>query len=268
MSPADGSCDASTSPALPAGAASPSVVPPRLPPDASSSPATSGARRVLVVGGSPQRPSSQLLSGLAREVDLVVACDAGADACLQAGVRVDVLVGDNDSLSPRALRHARSCGALEVGFPMDKDRVDLRLALDWARDRCPQMGHLTLTGVSGGRLDHELAVYGTLARMAKLSPRVVEDAFEARILSPKGASTWEFASDDLERTLSVFALLAPACVSERGTRWELDHAELMPLDDLGVSNVIERHPSSVTAHDGVALAILQRTRIPKRVTTL
>ena len=225
-------------------------------------------RRALIVGGSPQRPSAGLLAGLAAQANLVVACDSGADACLAAQVRVDVLIGDNDSLSPEALRHARACGALEVGFPMDKDSVDLRLALDWVRGHCPQPSALTLTGVSGGRLDHELAVFGTLARVADLSPRVVEDAFEARILSPDGLSTWDFAPEDIGRTLSLFALLAPAIVSERGTRWPLDHAELAPLDDLGVSNVIEAIPAAVAAHAGMALAILQRTSIPKHVTTL
>lgn len=227
-----------------------------------------GACRVLVVGGSPQRPSPGLVADLAAQADLVVACDSGADACLVAQVNVNVLVGDNDSLSTEALRHARTCGALEVGFPMDKDRVDLRLALDWVHAHCPQLRALTLTGVCGGRLDHELAVLGTLARTADLAPRVVEDAHEARVLSPQGTSSWRFSAGDAGRTLSVFALLAPATVSERGTRWELDRTELAPLDDLGVSNVIERNPAELVAHEGIVLGVLQRALVPKHVTTL
>lgn len=235
---------------------------PRAPRDAA------GARHVLLVGGSPQRPAPALVVRLAAEADLVVACDSGADACLAAGVLVDVLIGDNDSLSPDALRHARACGAVEVGFPMDKDSVDLRLAISWVRTNCPRAHELTFTGVCGGRPDHALAVWGILARSADLAPRVEEDDFSARILAPQGTPTWELAPEDEGRTLSVVALLGPATVSERGCRWEVDHAHAEPLDDLGISNVVEAPNARIEVHEGVALVVLLRIPIEKQVTAI
>lgn len=224
-------------------------------------------RRALIVGGSPEAPAPALLARLAREADAVVACDRGADACLAAGVRVDALVGDNDSLSVAALRSARSGGAVERGFPMDKDRVDLRLAFDVARGLYPSLARVTLTSVSGGRPDHALAVFGVLAREAALAPRVEENAFELRTLSPLGEATWQLGVSDVGRTLSVIAPLPGAVVSEEGMRWNLERAELEPLGDLGVSNVVERTPARVEVHRGAVFAILLRERIEKRVTT-
>lgn len=223
---------------------------------------------MLVVGGSPVRPSPALMSRLASTGPLVIACDSGADACEAAGVRIDVLIGDNDSISPTALRHARACHATQVDYPMDKDDVDLGLAVSWVRENVTHLGRLVVTGVSGGRLDHELAAMGTLARCADLGPVLEEDVFEARILSPSGTSTWNLTPQHAGRTLSVVAMLGSAVVSERGMRWDVDHAMLAPLGDLGVSNVVEREGASVTVHEGVTLVIVQRSPIAKHVTTL
>lgn len=221
------------------------------------------AHCVLVVGGSPERPSPGLVSRLAREADVVVACDGGADACLAASVPVDVLVGDADSASPEALAFARATAFSEAAFPMEKDDVDLGLAVAWVRRWCPSVRYLLCTGVSGGRTDHALAVVGILSRAADLAPRVEEDAMAMRVLAPEGSSSWEFAAEDYGRTASVIAPMGEAVVSERGMQWNLDYAPLGPLDDLGISNVVQDEGACVTVHKGVALVCLLRDRIVK-----
>ena len=226
----------------------------------------SAARSVLVVGGSPERPAPGLVRRLAAQTSALFVCDGGADACAAAGVAPDVLVGDNDSISAGALRLTREACAAEVGFPMDKDSVDLRLAVRVAREMCPGLERLTFTGVSGGRPDHALAVFGVLARTAALAPVVEEDSFELHVLAPEGLATWTAPDGYLGRTLSVIAPMGPACVTERGMRWDVDHARLEALDDLGVSNVVERTGASVEVHEGVAFVIVLRERIEKRVT--
>ena len=221
------------------------------------------ARRVLVVGGSPERPEPSLVRRLAAEADLVVACDAGADACLEAAVTVDVLVGDADSATPEALVFSRRTAVSEAAFPMDKDDVDLGLAVAWVRAWCPEARELVFTGVCGGRTDHALAAVGVLARAADLAPAVEENGAAMRVLSPQGRAAWEFGACDVGRTASVIAPMGEAVVSERGMRWNLDYAPLAPLSDLGVSNVVEEAGACVTAHEGVVLACLLRERIVK-----
>lgn len=219
--------------------------------------------RVLVVGGSPERPSPRLLRALALQADLVVACDAGADACRAAGVAVDAIVGDDDSVTPEGLAFARSTASQELAYPMDKDEVDLALALEWARKLPGGPFDVTMTGVSGGRTDHALAVLGAAARAADLAPAIEEDRASMRVLSPRGQASWSFSAADVGRTASVVALLGPAVVSERGMRWDLDRARLEPLDDLGVSNVVESAGASVEVHEGAALVCLLRRRVEK-----
>lgn len=225
--------------------------------------AAAGGPRVLVVGGSPERPSPQLLRALALQADLVVACDSGADACRAAGVAVDALVGDDDSVTPAGLAYARSTARDELAYPMDKDEVDLALAVEWARRLDPAPLDVTFTGVSGGRADHALVVLGVAARAADLAPAIEEDGASMRVLSPAGEPRWRLSPGDAGRTLSVVALLGPAVVSESGMRWGLDHARLEPLSDLGVSNVVESEGASVEVHEGVALVCLLRERVEK-----
>lgn len=220
-------------------------------------------RDVLVVGGSPEAPAPGLLRLLADQADLVVVCDAGADACRAAGVPVDVLVGDDDSVSVEGLAYARACARDELVFPMDKDDVDLGLALRWVRERCPAVCACTFTGVSGGRTDHALAVLGLLARFADLCPRVEENDVSMRVLAPRGCFTWNFSPEDVGRTASVVALTGPAVVSESGMRWNLDRAVLEPLSDLGVSNVVEEPGAHIDVHEGTALVTLLRRRVVK-----
>ncbi len=229
------------------------------------------AATALVVGGSPERPSPALLRRLAAGAGLVVACDGGADACRAAGVMPDMLVGDEDSLEPASLRYVREGGCREVRFPMDKDEVDLSLAVRFVRRERPGVTRLVLTGVSGGRLDHGLAVIGIALRAADLGVRVEEDAFAARVLdarTPGAPREVAFGTKDLGRTVSVIAAPGEASVTEWGMRWGVRGLALRPLGGEGVSNVVEAMPAGVRVERGRLLVIVQRERIAKAVTTV
>ena len=72
-----------------------------------------GRHVLVVVRGADYRQDLQLLrrTGYLNEMHpLVIGVDGGADALLEIGVRPDVIMGDMDSVSPRALR----CGAALV----------------------------------------------------------------------------------------------------------------------------------------------------------
>lgn len=218
----------------------------------------------LLVGGSPQAPSCELLARLAAGARLVVACDSGADACMRSGVHVDVLVGDGDSMSAQALEYVRAGGARELDFPMDKDDTDLGLALGWLERNAPTRGvpEVVAAGFLGGRLDHELGVLGLFCRCG-LPARLIEDPCTVHVLSARARRAVTFGAEDVGRTVSVAALPGPACVSESGMRWNLERSYLDCLDDLGISNVVECEGACVEVHEGSALVIVERDRIAK-----
>lgn len=213
---------------------------------------------VLVVGGSPEVPDPASLARLARDAGLVVAADAGLAPCLAAGVVPDVLVGDMDSVDPSVLMLHGDEVAEVVRLPREKDDSDLARALDLVAARTaglPGGIRLRICGVSGGRLDHQLAVLGVLASRASLRPEVVDGDLRIWVIGP--GDVWCARDHGVRpgQCLSVMALASGSRVSEAGLHWELDHVALEVLSDLGLSNICEEDGATVTCHGGV-LAII------------
>lgn len=217
-----------------------------------------GTLRALVVDGSPEASSSVLVRQLAGESNYVIAADRGANALFAAGVVPDVFCGDADSVSPEVATWARQRASADILYPTEKYETDLGLAISCARHEAARRRRrlaLTLTCATGGRPDHALAVIGALAAAADASPRIVEDGSECRILSPQGTASWQMA-DAVGETFSAIALREGTVVSERGSKWELDHRPLALLADLGISNVVATDACVVTCHAGVVAVYL------------
>lgn len=213
------------------------------------------ANNVLLVAGSPEPSTPGLVARLASEHDLTIAVDRGANSCQMAGVVPQLFCGDADTVAPEVLAWVRELGvACDLHAPK-KDETDLELALRLAQEH--GAGQVTVTCASGGSPDHQLAVFGVLARHARVCPRIVEDAYECRVLAPGGRSGWELGPEQVGKTFSVVPLSPGTCVSLAGLRWELDHACVDVLSDLGVSNVVEEAGAQVTCHSGVAAAFVR-----------
>lgn len=208
---------------------------------------------VLVVGGSPERSSLELIATLVERSDAVVAVDRGLDYLLAAGCSCDLFCGDADSVGEKGAAAVRACEAGEKGpvrsverYDPHKDFTDLALALRAIEERWPDTA-LTCTCLSGGRPDHALAVYGRLASWHAGTLELREDSFSSHVL--RGPA--ELNLDGCRgMRFSFVALSEDAEVSERGMRWVLDHAHPAFLGDLGISNVIESDEAAFTCHAG------------------
>ena len=207
--------------------------------------------RALLVGACPASGSTQLAEALAADVDLLIAVDGGAQTCLEAGLTPDVLLGDFDSVSSATLDVLTAQGSQIITFPAEKDETDLELAFAEAARR--GVGDVTLTAVSGGRIDHQLGVIAVLRANAELAVRIVEPGFEAWLLSDAG--TRIIVVEGKERLLSLLALTPIADVSASGVRWPLDHRELTDRETRGVSNVVVAATAEVHVHRGSVLVV-------------
>lgn len=221
---------------------------------------TAGAFRALVVDGSPAPSSLGLVRALASSADYVIAADRGVDVLFGLGVAPDAFCGDADTADPRAAAWARGRAKVDIRYPRAKYETDLGLAITCAHHEAARRSRrleLTLTCASGGRPDHALAVMGVAAAQADAWPRIVEDAFECRLLSPGGRRSWPMRAA-VGRRFSAIALREGAVLSETGSRWELDREPLALLSDEGVSNEVVADPCVVTCHAGVVAVFLMR----------
>lgn len=205
---------------------------------------------VLVVGASPDALAPSVLAGLAREHDRILAVDGGYGHLERAGIAADLLIGDLDSITSRQLESARAAADVER-HPAEKDESDLTLALR----ACERLGaaSVTLAGVTGGRIDHELVSLGVITRFAHLRPVVRGEGHTARVLSAEWDATAEFSQ--VGQVVSVIALPGPAVVSISGFKWEAVRLRLAPLDDRGLSNVVSSAGARVTLDAGVAVTV-------------
>ena len=109
---------------------------------------------VLILANGAWGETARLIEALDR-ADHVVATDGAWAKAAAAGIRVDRVVGDLDSLTPteRAALLASQTEA-EIHDP-EKDFTDLELAVDGALTRGARQ--LIVFGAFGGRIDHTLA---------------------------------------------------------------------------------------------------------------
>lgn len=203
----------------------------------------------LLICSSSGDGSAELVRGLAPRADVVIAVDGGGSVALAAEVAPDVVLGDFDSLAPGDLRRLELAGATLVRFPADKDETDLELALRHAADLGATA--VTLTSAAGGRLDHLLAVVGSVIAHVDLAFDWVEPEFCA----------WAVAAGARDRLAvggsgAIISLIAPssATVSVHGVKWPLEDAVLDSLSSLGVSNIVDGE-ATISVTSGAVLVI-------------
>ena len=205
---------------------------------------------VTLVGGGSLGPSD-LDDALALAPTVVVA-DGGADWALAQGITPAAVIGDMDSLSPRAAQ----AFADRLHRVSEQDTTDFDKAL--TRIAAPVVLAL---GFAGGRLDHELAALHSLVLRAD-RPCVL-----------LGPDTLAFHCPpllelDLPRgtVVSLFPF-SHVWVSSTGLRWPTEHIIFAPDRRIGTSNESDGDVSLIPSNPGM-LVILPRATLPLALASL
>lgn len=206
---------------------------------------------VVVAGGS--KPSAQAFASVPPGAP-VVAADSGADHALAAGLPVDVVVGDLDSISAAGLAALERAGVRFERHPSAKDATDVALALSAALALGPR--RVLVLGGTGGRLDH---LFGLLLLLGADSYAGVElDAILGRAAIHVVRRERVLAGRAGE-LVSLFALHgAAAGVVTQGLVYPLRGETLAPGSSRGVSNVFAGEEARVSLESGVVVAVRPR----------
>jgi len=169
---------------------------------------------ILAGGASPHRPGLDAAwPGWDRDLDVVIAADAGALLAAPLGLSLDLIVGDGDSLGEEALAAFIEQGVAVERAPIDKDSSDTELALVAAAVRGAT--DLVVVGAFGGRLDHALANIWILAhpRLAGRTVALLDDRTRVRLLtasttgSPTRTAVDLAGRAELRRGASLYATI-------------------------------------------------------------
>lgn len=174
---------------------------------------------VTLAGGGPF--SATALARAQARAAYVAAADGGADRLIALGADPMAVMGDLDSISPRA---RAQLGARVLHIP-DQDSTDFDKAM--AQIKAP---FILALGFMGGRADHGLAVFSGLVRAAHqtcilIGPRdlVFLAPFEMQLNLARGTR------------LSLFPMGAVRGQSH-GLNWPIDGIDFAPDGVIGTSN--------------------------------
>ena len=181
--------------------------------------------------------------------DFVIACDGGFAYCRDRNIRVDMVVGDFDSLSFLP-EHSNV-----VKLNPEKDVTDT----GWAVNEAWERGYreFIIYGGTGGRISHTIANIGLLADLSSKGGHgmlVGRDSWYRVICNEEIC----FGPEE-EGYFSVFCLGDCAeGVFEEGLKYELHDRTLKKEEPLGVSNEFMGIPSRVAVRKGTLLLISEK----------
>ncbi len=214
-----------------------------------------GESRVWVIDGGPT--PLRFPSHLA-EPTTVICADSGLTHALDAGIAVDVLVGDLDSVAPQTVerwRRANPAGAVEH-HDADKDNSDLDLALRTAIALGPH--ELVVVSGGSGRLDHLLVGMLALAAPAVCAHSPTAYLRDAVALPITAGQTRTLPLLATKSAVTLVAIGGAARAKTTGLRWNLE-----PTDPLEVASTrgLSNEPTGyqapqVTVTQGTLLALV------------
>jgi thiamine pyrophosphokinase len=200
---------------------------------------------LIFAGGDLPDPD---LAGDLPSADLIVAADSGYDVALHLGFRVDVLVGDMDSISDVPIPDH----VIVERHPVDKDQTDLDLALEVATREDP--ARVVIVAGTGGRFDHELSTSGLLCseRWAGIDEiDWVSSRGWAHVLRHR-----RILHGDVGAMVSLIPIGGAAMgVTTNGLKWELSGDDLEPGSTRGVSNVMRAPVADIKLESGCLLVV-------------
>jgi thiamine pyrophosphokinase len=210
-----------------------------------------GHRQVVVIAGGERAPGPT--PALASDA-FVIAADSGVDYAHAIGRRVDVAIGDFDSVSAAGLARAEEQGARIERHPEAKDKTDLELALDEAMRL--DASDVVVLGIGGGRLDHLLANLLLMASPKYARCRLTALDGPMRVHVVHGGRPPTDLPGEAGELLTLMPVGGAASgITTEGLRYPLRGEPLHPATTRGVSNVVTVPPASVQLEAGTLLAV-------------
>ncbi len=204
---------------------------------------------VLAAGG----PVDPRIARALPAASLVVAADSGLSQARVLGVRPDLLVGDLDSVEPGEVASVAAAGTRVERHPVEKDQIDLEIALDAACDAGATA--IVVVAGAGGRLDMSLANLLVLAlpRYAAVHLEGWVGTAWVAVARPGNAVEVHGTPGEIVSLVPVGGLAGGITTS--GLRYPLQTGSLTAGTTRGVSNELTGSSATVSLTDGVLLVI-------------
>jgi thiamine pyrophosphokinase len=210
---------------------------------------------VVVLGGNP--PTRAIKQHIPAH-QLVIAADSGLHGAIDLGLRVNVVIGDMDSVDKAVLAAVEANGTTVTQLPRDKDSTDAELALL----KAVEMGatKIVLITKGGGRLDHELGVFAVLQNPG-LRQCTIQALWDNSILHLiHGPASVTITGKHGSNVGLIAAGGAASGITTTGLKWALANEILAPHSSRGISNQLIEETAVISLQEG-SLFVVQSSAL-------
>ena len=204
-----------------------------------------GTTAIVVLGGTP--PTRAIRQHIPAH-ELVIAADSGLHGAIDLGLRVNVVIGDMDSVDKAVLAAVEANGTTVTQLPRDKDSTDAELALL----KAVEMGatKIVLITKGGGRLDHELGVFAVLQNPG-LRQCTIQALWDNSILHLiHGPASVTIAGKQGSNVGLIAAGGEASGITTTGLKWTLTNETLAPHSSRGISNQLIEESAVILLQEG------------------
>lgn len=205
-------------------------------------------RAIIFLHGN--KPSKKLVKKHSKKSDFVICADGGAEYAIDSGITPDVIIGDQDSISPSLKKTLQNRPIEWVTYSRDKDETDSELALLYVIEKGYK--NILIFAASGNRIDHFFSNILLLAKNStSLNIQIIEETQHLYFVTSK--KTIPGVPGEY---ISLVPILSDVSgITTTGLKYSLTNESLLLGKTRGVSNEFLKTKSTVTLKTGVLLVI-------------
>ncbi|SDB88146.1 thiamine diphosphokinase [Pelagirhabdus alkalitolerans] len=212
-------------------------------------------KRIGIVAGGPLEALPNMKSYL-DSIDIWIGCDQGAKYLMDLGIPVDVAIGDFDSINDEDKEALKKYATNFMDFPPEKDATDVEMAIEKAIDL--RATSLSLFGLTGGRLDHELSAIFLMETLKDYS-------FPVTMIDRKNKISLYTSGDYVLAKDAAYTYISFLSLTERvrglsltNFRYPLEKTDIKRSSSLTLSNELSYREGYFSFDEGILLVIRSR----------
>lgn len=209
------------------------------------------SRKAVIVTGGELVDDEELK--LYADFSYVVGVDRGAWKIIEAGLRLDLAIGDFDSVKKNELFLIKKKAKKTIQYSSDKNQTDAELALAYIFKK--RYEEIFILGGFGNRADHSLVNVFLLEKYTTSGQKVRIKNRGNEIFLLRQGSKIEIINDKQYKYISFLSLTDKSVLTLKGFRYPLEKKIIKRKESLSVSNEFREKTAFVHVHKGKVLLI-------------
>ena len=212
------------------------------------------ANNMILILANGEWCEEECLHDIISSADTIIATDGAWAKAHERGIKVDLVIGDSDSLTKAEQTLLRSAAVNVLTYPREKDWTDLELALDNALAQEPD--RIVVYGALGGRSDHALVNTLLLEKgiEAEIPIEMINNSERIALVHDH----YEVPDAQIGDRISLLSLTKTVNVQTTGLKYVLNDELLERASSRGISNEVICYPVCLEVNNGLLLVIHSR----------